>query len=83
MTVIEKINVINDVIKEIFEFTQQNELVKADFNEYLATIGAGNIPLNYMEKVFLPYIFERRIGEKHIPILSMFLEEYKTNKEKA
>ena len=79
MTVIEKINVINDVIKEIFEFTQQNELVKADFNEYLATIGAGNIPLNYMEKVFLPYIFERRIGEKHIPILSMFLEEYKTS----
>lgn len=77
MTVIEKINVINDVIKDIFEFTQQNETVKADFDEYLATIGAGNIPLNYMEKVFLPYIFERRIGEKHIPILTMFLDEYK------
>lgn len=79
MTVIEKINVINEVIKEVFEFTQQNEVIKADFDEYLATIGAGNIPLNYMEKVFLPYIFERRIGEKHTPILSMFLEDYKTS----
>lgn len=77
MTVIEKINVINDVIKEVFEFTQQNEIVKSDFDEYLATIGAGNIPLNYMEKVFLPYIFERRIGENHIAILDMFLQEYK------
>ena len=37
MTVIEKINVINDIIKDIFEFTQQNETVKADFDEYLAT----------------------------------------------
>ena len=61
MTVIEKINVINEVIKEVFEFTQQNKIVKSDFDEYLATIGAGNIPLNYMEKVFLPYIFERRL----------------------
>ena len=73
MTVIEKINEINDVIKEIFDFTQSNETVKADFYEYLATIGAGNISLNQMEKIFLPYIFERRINEKSI--LEMFKEE--------
>ena len=56
MTVIEKINEINDVIKEVFEFTQSNETVKADFDEYLATMGARNISLNQMEKIFLPYI---------------------------
>lgn len=73
MTVIDKINGINDVVKEIFEFTQSNEKVKADFNEYLATIGARNISLNQMEKIFLPYIFERRIDDKSI--LEMFKEE--------
>ena len=39
MTVIEKINQINEAIKEVFEFTQTNEEIQADFNEYLATIG--------------------------------------------
>ena len=73
MTVIDKINSINDIVKEIFEFTQTNEKVKADFDEYLATIGARNISLNQMEKIFLPYIFERRIDNKSI--LEMFKEE--------
>lgn len=73
MTVIEKINEINDVVKEIFDFTQKDETIKADFDEYLATIGARNIPLNQVEKIFLPYIFERRIDGK--PILEMFKEK--------
>lgn len=80
MTVIEKINEINLVIKEIFEFTQTNETVKADFDEYLRTIGAGNISLNQMEKIFLPYIFERRIKDKSI--MEMFAKTAK-NKEIA
>ncbi len=80
MTVIEKINEINDVIKEVFEFTQSNETVKSDFDEYLKTIGVGNISLNQMEKIFLPYIFERRINDKSI--MEMFLDEAK-NKEIA
>ena len=78
MTVIEKINEINDVIKEIFDFTQTNQTVKADFDEYLATIGARNISLNQMEKIFLPYIFERKIDNKSI--LEMFKEEKKDSK---
>ena len=43
MTVIEKINTINDALKEIFDFTQSNETIKSDFDEYLAKIGARNI----------------------------------------
>lgn len=80
MTVIEKINEINAVIKEVFEFTQTNEIVKADFEEYLATMGARNISLNQMEKIFLPYIFERRINDKSI--MEMFIE-IASNKEIA
>ena len=79
MTVIEKINEINDVVKEIFEFTQNNEKVKSDFDEYLATIGAKNISLNQMEKIFLPYIFERRIDNKSI--LEMFKENGTKNEK--
>ncbi len=73
MTVIEKINEINNIVKEIFDFTQTNETVKEDFAEYLSTIGAKNIPLSQMEKIFLPYIFERRIDGKSV--LEMFKEE--------
>ena len=73
MTVIEKINEINDALKEIFDFTQSNEIIKTDFDEYLATIGARNISLNQMEKIFLPYIFERKIQGKSI--LEMYKEE--------
>lgn len=72
MTVIEKINEINEAIKEVFEFTQSNEKVREDFNEYLATIGARDISLNQMEKIFLPYIFERRIEDSSI--LEMYKE---------
>ena len=73
MTVIEKINDINEIVKKVFDFTQKNETVKTDFDEYLATIGARNISLNQIEKIFLPYIFERRINNKSI--LEMFEEE--------
>ena len=52
----EKINEINEAVKEIFDFTQKNETVKADFDEYLATIGARNIQLSQMEKIFLPWV---------------------------
>ena len=84
MTVIDKINEINEVVKDIFDFTQTNETVKEDFDEYLSTIGARNISLNQMEKVFLPYIFERNIGKEHKPVLEMFIEEGKyKNKEVA
>ena len=80
MTVIEKINEIHEAIKEIFEFTQTNETVRNDFSEYLATIGARELSSSQMEKIFLPYIFERRIDG--VSILEMYKETTK-NKELA
>ena len=77
MTVIDKINEINDIVKDIFDFTQENEKIKSDFDEYLLTLGARNISANQMEKVFLPYIFERNIDGKSV--LAMFKEEKKTH----
>jgi len=80
MTVIDKINEVNAVLKDIFNFTQTNEVVKSDFFEYLSTIGAKNIDLSKMEKVFLPYIFERNIG--NTSVLEMYKEQAQ-NKEMA
>ena len=79
MTVIEKVTEINEVIKDIFEFTQKDEKVQADFAEYLSTIGAGNVSLNQMEKIFLPYIFERYIDNKSV--LELFAEKNSKHKE--
>ncbi len=76
MTVIEKINEINDIVKEIFDFTQTNEKVNKDFTEYLSTIGARNISLNQMEKIFLPYVFERQIDNQ--PVLKIFNTEFES-----
>lgn len=75
MPVIEKITEINDALKDIFNFIQSNEEVRADFEEYLATIGSKNIPLNQIEKIFLPYIFERKLNDKFI--LELYKEESK------
>jgi hypothetical protein len=80
MTVIEKISVINEAIKDVFDFTQSNEKICNDFNEYLSTIGAREISLNQMERIFLPYIFERRIDD--VSIMEMYKEVAK-NKEIA
>jgi len=78
MAVLEKITEINDVLKDVFKFTQNNDAVKADFQEYLTTIGSKNISLNQMEKIFLPYIFERKLNDKFI--LELYKEQA-SNKE--
>ncbi len=66
MVVLEKITEINSILKDVFNFIQTDERVKTDFYEYLATIGSRNISLNQMEKIFLPYVFERKLDDKTI-----------------
>lgn len=80
MTVIDKINEINDVVKEVFSFIQESELVREDFSEYLSTIGARELSPAQMEKILLPYIFERKIEGK--AILEMFADKA-SNKDVA
>lgn len=81
MSIIDKIISINGVLKELFEFIQTDEAVKADFNEYLVTIGAKNIPASQIEKVFLPYIFERAIGKDAKTVVELFHESGKAKKQ--
>lgn len=72
MTVIEKLNDINEVIKELFEFVQTDEQTKSDFHEYLSTMSALNATPSQMEKLFIPYVFERNLGEDAKSIIEIF-----------
>ena len=61
---------INDVIKELAEFVQNDETVKPDFEEYIRTVNG----MNFQSACF-NYIFERNLNHKSI--LTMFLENSK------
>ena len=72
MNAVEKIIGINEVIKDIFRFVQEDETIKPDFQEYLSTMGAMNATSTQMEKIFIPYIFERYIGEPAKSIIELY-----------
>ena len=74
MTVIDKRNVINGTIKEMFEFVRSNEMIKDDFQEYLICMQASNASPNQMEKLFLPYAFERRLNIPPQSVTEIFYE---------
>ena len=72
MLILEDLKEINDVIKELAEFVQNDETVKPDFEEYLKTIGQNG--MNFQSACF-NYIFERNLNHKSI--LTLFLENTK------
>lgn len=73
-TAIQKIIGINEIIKDIYDFVKTDEIVKDDFKEYVSTMGAINATASQMEKIFIPYVFERRIGEPPKFIMEHYLE---------
>lgn len=77
MIIQERMDSINSVIKNIAEFIQTHDEIKADFNEYLRTIGANTkngIPL---QTACFSYILERNLGEELKSIPQMYLENSK------
>lgn len=72
--VIDKLNEINGVIKELFEFVRENDSTKDDFYEYLSTMSSLNASPAQMEKLFIPYAFERSLGEPSKSVIELFNE---------
>lgn len=72
MVILEDLKEINDVIKDLAEFVQNDSVVKPDFEEYLYTVGQSG--MNYQSACFT-YIFERKLDNK--TILALFLENTK------
>jgi len=69
----EDLKVINDVIKNVAIFIQQDALVKPDFEEYLRTIGS-TVQSSSFQSACFNYIFERRLGEDRKGIIQSFVE---------
>lgn len=70
MLILEDLKEINNVIKELAEFVQNDETVKPDFEEYIRTVNG----MNFQSACF-NYIFERNLNHKSI--LTLFLENSK------
>ena len=54
MVILEDLKEINDIIKDLAVFVQNDEMVKPDFEEYIKTIGNVNL-----QSACFTYIFER------------------------
>lgn len=63
---------ITQALKDLYEFVVNTENLKNDFEEYLKTIGAKDVPLNRMESVFIPYAFERYIADSKKTVVELF-----------
>ena len=70
MLILEDLKEINDAIKELAEFVQNDDFVKPDFEEYIKTVNG----MNFQSACF-NYIFERNLNNKSI--LTLFLENTK------
>ena len=57
MSVIEKLSVISDTITKVMNFVLSDEIVKPDFDEYLATLSAKNADPGRIQVLLIPYIF--------------------------
>ncbi|MGN1152644.1 MAG: hypothetical protein ACI4S3_01310 [Candidatus Gastranaerophilaceae bacterium] len=81
MNAVEKIIGINEILKDVFQFVQEDDVIKPDFQEYLSTMGAMNATSTQMEKIFIPYIFERYLGEPAKNIIEQYNERGNSSKE--
>ncbi len=75
MSVIEKLAIISDTITKLMNFVITDELIKPDFNEYLRTINASNLPASKIQAFIVPYIFERRLTAEKKTILKIYEEK--------
>lgn len=75
MSVIEKLAIISDTITKVMNFVLADELVKPDFEEYLATLSAKNADSARIQALLIPYIFERRLTEDRKSIIELFEEK--------
>lgn len=75
MSVIEKLAIISDTITKVMNFVLSDELVKPDFDEYLATLSAKNADSGRIQVLLIPYIFERRLTEARKTIIELFEEK--------
>ncbi len=80
MSVIEQLSSISNSMSKLISFVSNDETIKNDFNEYLSTIGARNLPPERLQSAVIPYIFERKLPDNK-GIIELFLETQDVNGE--
>ena len=75
MSVIDKLSTISDTLSHIFQFAMENSEIKADFDEYLKTIGAYNAKQSDINSILVTYVFERSFNRGEDTVFSMYLKE--------
>ncbi len=73
----EKAEFVSESIDKIIQFVNQDETVKQDFENYLATIQFQGQSYSELQSVLIPYIFERRLTEERKGIIQLFKEKSK------
>ena len=73
------VELIGNVINSLLEFVYNDEDISSDFNSYLSAIGVQNS--SAAQKILMPYLFERRLGEDRKTIFDLYLEKNSPDKE--
>ena len=71
----EKAEFVSENIDKIIKFVNEDETVKEDFEEYLATIQFKGQSYSELQAVLIPYIFERKLTNEKKGIIELFKEK--------
>ena len=74
MPVITEIQTISETIGNIIDFTQNSDITKEDFEEYVKTIGAKDVSFSQLQALCIPYITERVIFSENKTIPELYIE---------
>ena len=77
MSVIEKLSVISDTITKVMNFVLTSDIIKPDFDEYIAALSAKNADTSRIQALLIPYIAERRLTKDRKTVIELFLDNTK------
>ena len=75
------VELVGDVINRLVDFVYNDETISADLNSYLQMIGFQRSSNDNLQKVLMPYIFERRIGDERETIFDLYLSKKSLEKD--
>ncbi|MEI8377621.1 MAG: SEC-C domain-containing protein [bacterium] len=75
------VELVGNVINQLIDYVYKDERVSADLNSYLQMIGFQGGSKENLQKVLMPYIFERRIGEERETVFDLFLGQKALKKD--
>ena len=79
MDKLDKIILVDKVMKDIYKFVCSDEILKNDFHKYLKSINAENASKRQIERLFVPYVFERKLNNPPESIIEIYNSSAKSS----